>query len=87
MGHSVAFQALRNSILNELTEPDRRRLAALLGCMTDPQPVPSPELVRVLGMIAALEVEDRSRISKWCGTYLSRWGQIPVAASRQIKPK
>ncbi len=85
--HSAAFQALRDAILDELSDVDRRRLAALLGCMTQPQPTPSPGLTRVLGMIARLDVKDRDRIARWCGSYLSRWGQIPVAASRRIRPK
>jgi hypothetical protein len=84
--HSPAFQALRNAILNDLNDLDRRRLAALLGCMTEPQATPSPALTRALGMIAALDIKDRDRIARWCATYLSRWGQIPVAASRRIRP-
>ncbi len=87
MRHSDAFQALRDAILVELDETDRRRLAALLGCMTEPQPPPSPQLTRVLGLIAALEVKDRDRIARWCACYLSRWGQIPVASSRQVRPR
>lgn len=78
---------MRDAILDDLGDEDRRRLAALLGCMTEPQPELSPSLAGLLGEIARLSVNDRARLSRWCGRYLSRWGQIPVAASRRVKPK
>ncbi len=87
MEHSAEFRALRDAILNDLADDDRRRLAALLGCMTDPQAELSPSLVAVLGEIAHLSVIDRARLSRWCARYLSRWGQVPVAASRRVTPK
>jgi len=55
--------------------------------MTEPQPEPSPSLVAVLGEIAELSIADRARLARWCGRYLSRWGQVPVAASRRVNPK
>ena len=78
---------MRDAILDDLGDEDRRRLAALLGCMTEPQPELSPSLAGLLGEIARLSVNDRARLSRWCARYLSRWGQIPVAASRRVKPK
>ena len=78
---------MRDAILADLADDDRRRLAALLGCMTDPQPELSPSLAGILGDIARLSVTDRARLSRWCGQYLSRWGQVPVAASRRVTPK
>jgi hypothetical protein len=85
--HSPEFRALRDAILDDLSDEDRRRLAGLLGCMTDPQPEISAGLASILGDIARLTVTDRGRLSRWCGRYLSRWGQIPVAASRRVTPK
>jgi hypothetical protein len=85
--HSPEFRALRDAILDDLADEDRRRLAGLLGCMTAPQPEPSPSLVVVLGEIARLSIGDRARLARWCGRYLSAWGQIPVAASRRVRPK
>jgi hypothetical protein len=85
--HSPEFRALRDSILDDLADEDRRRLAGLLGCMTAPQPEPSASLVVVLGEIARLSIADRARLASWCGRYLTQWGQIPVAASRRVRPK
>jgi hypothetical protein len=82
--HSATFIALRDAIL-ELTDEDRRRLAALLGCMHEPQPPVSGGLARVLSAFAALDPEQRCRMSAWCAQYLSRWGQVPAAASRRVK--
>jgi hypothetical protein len=83
LDHTPQFRALRDAILDDLADDDRRRLAGLLGCMTAPQPELSPSLVAVLGEIAQLAVADRARLARWCGRYLSEWGQIPVAASRR----
>jgi hypothetical protein len=85
--HSPEFKAVRDAILDDLEDADRRRIAALLGAMTEPQPELSPELVRVLAAIMSLGAEDRARLSKWCGRYLNRWGQIPQAASLKTKPR
>jgi hypothetical protein len=85
--HSPEFRALRDAILDDLADEDRRRLAGLLGCMTAPLGEPSPSLVAVLAEIAQLSVGDRARLARWCGRYLSQWGQIPVAASRRVRPK
>jgi hypothetical protein len=87
LDHTPEFLALRDAILQDLADDDRRRLAALLGCMTDPQPELSASLAGILGEIARLSVTDRARLSRWCARYLSRWGQIPVAASRRVTPK
>jgi|GEM_PF-2832051 len=83
--HSATFTALRDAIL-ELADDDRKRLAALLGCMHDARPPISAELSRVLGMVAALDPTERRRLAGWCASYLSRWGQVPAAASRRVVP-
>jgi hypothetical protein len=83
--HPPAFTALRDAILG-LPEDNRKRLAALLGCMHGPRPPLSGELTRVLAAIAALDPADRGRLAKWCASYLSRWGQVPAASSRRVKP-
>jgi hypothetical protein len=85
--HSAEFRALRDAILDDLADEDRRRLAGLLGCMTAPLGELSPSLAMVLGTIACLTAGDRARLSRWCGSYLTQWGQIPVAASQRVKPK
>jgi hypothetical protein len=59
LDHSPEFRALRDAILDDLGDEDRRRLAALLGCMTEPQPELSPSLAGLLGEIARLSVNDR----------------------------
>ncbi len=84
--HPPAFKALRNAIVDELTDDDRRRLAALVGFMHEPQPPLSAPLVRVLSAIATLTPDERSSLSRWCARYLTRWGQVPVAASRRAAP-
>ena len=78
--HSAAFIAVRDAILDDLDDEDRRRIAALLGCMHDARPPLSPELVAVLTAIVALDADDRRKLSGWCRRYLSRWGQVPVAS-------
>jgi hypothetical protein len=87
LDHSPEFRALRDALLDDLSDEDRRRLAGLLGCMTEPQPEMSAALCTILGDIARLSAADRGRLARWCGRYLSRWGQIPVAASRRVTPK
>jgi hypothetical protein len=81
--HSAAFQELRDTIL-ALGQDDRRQLAALTGAMHATQPPISGPLAEVLGKISRLDVNDRARLARWCGCYVSRWGQIPVAASRGV---
>jgi len=81
MPHSRSFVVLRDALLR-LDEVERRRVADLAGAMQAPKPPISGELARVLAMIAALDPTDRRRLATWCARYLSRWGQVPVAASR-----
>ena len=81
--HSSAFVALRDALLR-LDDEERRRVADLLGAMHEPKPPISGRLAEILAMIARLDPSDRSRLAAWCGRYLSRWGQIPVAASRSL---
>ena len=81
--HSSAFVALRDALLH-LDDEERRRIADLLGAMHDPKPPVSGRLAETLAMIARLDPSDRNRLASWCGRYLSRWGQVPVAASRTI---
>jgi hypothetical protein len=82
-GHSEAFRELRDAIL-ALGQDDRQQLAALTGAMHATQPPISAPLAAVLGAISRLDVNDRARLARWCGCYVSRWGQIPVATSRAI---
>ncbi len=81
--HSPAFVALRDALLR-LGDDERRRVADLIGAMHDSKPPISGELAGILGMIAVLDPTDRRRFAKWCARYLSRWGQVPVAASRLL---
>ena len=81
--HSTAFVSLRDALLR-LDDEERRRVADLLGAMHDPKPPVSGRLAEILAMIAHLDPSDRSRLAAWCGRYLSRWGQVPVAASRSL---
>ncbi|GAC1312594.1 MAG: hypothetical protein NVSMB19_26810 [Vulcanimicrobiaceae bacterium] len=81
--HSSAFALLRAALL-QLADEERRRVADLVGAMHDAKPPISGELAGVLAMIAALDPTDRRRLAQWCARYLSRWGQIPVAASRRL---
>lgn len=67
-----------------LDDAERRRVADLVGAMHDPKPPISGELASVLSRIAALDPTDRRRLATWCSRYLSRWGQVPVAASRAL---
>lgn len=83
MPHSPAFVELRDALLR-LDDVERRRIAALAGAMHDPLPPISGELASVLAKIAALDPTDRRRLATWCSRYLSRWGQVPVAASRAL---
>jgi hypothetical protein len=82
--HSAEFCLVRDAIVDELSDEDRRRLALLLGCMTEPGSELSAGLASILGAIAALAPPDRARLVRWCGRYLTRWGQIPVAAGRRV---
>jgi len=84
--HTEAFQAVRDALL-DLDEAERRRLTTLLGCMTDPQPPLAPGLVRALAAIGQLSAIDRELLARWCGSYLSAFGQIPRTAGRLIKPR
>lgn len=52
--------------------------------MTDPLPDPSPEFFVVAAAIVALEPTDRLKLARWVRTYVTRWGQVPSAASRQV---
>jgi hypothetical protein len=82
--HTAEFRAVRDAIVDDLEDEERRRLAVLLGCMTEPAAeLPAP-LVAVLGAIARLAPPDRARLVRWCGRYLTRWGQVPVAAGRRV---
>ena len=81
--HSTAFAALRDAMLL-LDDGERRRVADLLGAMHDAKPPVSGRLAEILAMIARLDPNDRGRLAAWCGRYLSRWGQVPVAASRTL---
>jgi hypothetical protein len=85
MQHSVAFAAVRDRLLRELDDADRLRLTGLFGSMTDPLPDPSPALVALLAAIVALEPADRVKLARWVRTYVTRWGQVPSAASRQVQ--
>ncbi len=77
---------MRDAIVDDLDDEQRRRLAALLGCMTEPAAeLPAP-LVGVLAAVASLAPGDRARLVRWCGRYLTRWGQVPVAAGRRVTP-
>lgn len=82
--HTPAFRQLRDAILDELQDDDRRRLAALLGYMTEPQQPLSTELVRVLHAIVKLDDAELRRLSKWFSSYVNRWGQVPVASSQRV---
>jgi hypothetical protein len=82
--HSSAFIAFRNLVVSGLEEEDRRRLTALFGCMHDPKPPISSEVVAVLRAFVALPSDDRRRVVRWFGRYVSRWGQIPAAASQSV---
>jgi len=84
--HSSEFCSVRDAIVDELTDEDRRRLALLLGCMTEPAGELSGRLAEMLGRIAGLAPADRVRLVRWCARYLTRWGQIPVAAGRRVTP-
>ncbi len=81
--HTSAFIALRDALL-ALADDERRRVADLAGAMHAPKPPISGELAGILRMIAALDPADRKRLAKWCALYLSRWGQVSVAASRLL---
>ena len=81
--HSIAFVILRNALVR-LDDGERRRVADLLGAMHAPKPPVSGELAEILQMIGHLDPNDRRPLATWCARYLSRWGQIPVAASRAL---
>lgn len=83
--HSGPFIEVRDAIL-ALSDADRTRLAALLGCMHDARPPLSGALAAVLARVAALDPVERRRLGSWCAAYLSRWGQVPAAASRRVVP-
>jgi hypothetical protein len=82
--HTPAFLAFRDLILNGLEDADRRRLAALFGTMTEPASDISPATMAAIRAFAALDPNDRRRVVRWFSTYVSRWGQVPVAASHRI---
>ncbi len=81
--HSPDFVALRDALLH-LSDDERRRVADLLGAMNAPKPPVSGDLAEVLQLIGRLDANDRRRLAAWCARYLSRWGQVPVAASRAL---
>jgi hypothetical protein len=82
--HSAEFLAFRDLLLTGLSDEDRRRLAGLFGCMTERLPELSPEADAALRAFVALKVADRRRVVRWFASYVSRWGQVPVAASRRV---
>jgi len=86
LDHSPEFCAVRDAIVDDLSDEERRRLAVLLGCMTEPAAELPASLVIVLGAFAGLPPPDRARLVRWCGRYLTRWGQVPVAAGRRVTP-
>lgn len=81
--HTPAFLALRDALL-ALDDEERRRLVELLGAMHAPKPPLSGRLAALLALIARLDPSDRRRLATWCARYLSRWGQVPVAASQTL---
>jgi hypothetical protein len=82
--HSSEFRAFRDMLLVALDDEDRRRLAGLFGCMTERLPELSAEADAALRAFVALKVADRRRVVRWFASYVSRWGQVPVAASRRV---
>ncbi len=82
--HSAEFRDFRDLVLSALSDEDRRRLAGLFGCMTERLPELSPEADAALRAFVALKVADRRRVVRWFASYVSRWGQVPVAASRRV---
>jgi hypothetical protein len=52
--------------------------------MTERLPELSIEANAALRAFVALKVTDRRRVVRWFGRYVSRWGQVPVAASRRV---
>jgi len=83
--HSAPFTAVRDALL-ALEDADRRPLARLYGAMQDPQPDPTPELMKIIRAIAALDDADHVRLARWFRTYANRWGGVPSAASHRTKP-
>jgi len=61
----VGIPDLRDAIL-ALSDHDRKRLAALLGCMHDAKPSLSHEVPKVLTKIGALHPNDWDRLASWC---------------------
>ena len=81
--HSKAFAEVRQAVL-DLDEGDRKRIAAMIGAMTVPEPALSGHAIAFLARFAALPEDERYRLSAWFGKYVNRWGQIPVMASRGV---
>ena len=81
--HSEAFAEVRQAVL-DLDESDRKRIAAMLGAMTVPEPALSGQAIAFLAKFSALPENDRYRLSAWFGKYVNRWGQIPVMAGRGV---
>jgi hypothetical protein len=71
-----AFLAVRDLIVDEFDDEDRRRLADLLGAMNDAKPELSLAVVRALAAIATLPIADRKILAGRCGRYLNRFPAI-----------
>jgi hypothetical protein len=82
--HTPQFAAARDVVL-ELEDADRRALARLFGAMHAPEADPSLALIAALRTIAALPDADVVKLARWFRRYVSRWGQVPIAASRSVK--
>ena len=85
--HSAAFTVVRDLVLDELEECDRRALARLFGAMHEPQPDPTPTLAKALRAIARLDDDEIVRLARWFRSWVNKWGQVPIASSRRVDPK
>ncbi len=85
--YSPAFAAVRNLLIADLEDPDRRALARMFGAMHESQDDPSAALVAALRAIATLEHDEIVRLARWFKTYVNKWGPVPVASSRRVNPK
>ena len=82
--HSPEFLAVRDALL-ATEDADRKPIGRMFGTMREPEMALSPATIEMLRAIVALDDADIQRFGKWVKTYLSKFGQVPNAASFRIQ--